>query len=270
MAASSQRFENPNNVQPWTAVMEFKDLFSLNSADYSKYRPTYPPALFEYLSSLSPRHSLAWDCGTGNGQAALKLAPYFDQIVATDPSRNQLAEALPHPKVVYRQQSCDHSEIPGGTVDLITVAQALHWFPLPAFYREVQRVSSLQGAHLAIWCYGLARITPSVDQCLSHYYEDVVGKFWEPERKMVDEGYRNIPFPFSEIIPPPFQMKANWDFDQLLGYLGTWSATQAAARTLKKNPLDSITKTLLSFWGGNPLEKKEILWDLSLRIGKIN
>lgn len=243
-------------------------LFSRQANDYARFRPTYPEDLFGYLASLTEEHSCAWDCGTGNGQAAIALARYYDRVIGTDPSADQIAHAQLHPKVEYRVAPAEDSRISAKSADLVTVAQALHWFDLDKFYEEVQRVAKSSGSIIAVWCYGLMEITPAVDQIIRRYYHDVIGKYWEPERRLVEQGYRGIPFPFQEIAPPEFLMEADWTFDHLLGYLGTWSATQAAIRSEGVNPLDTIRAELREAWGDVEVTR-QIRWPLFARIGSI-
>src|SRR5260370_34435115 len=171
--------------------MSFKDYFSIQSDDYAKYRPHYPPELFAYLASICAKRELAWDCATGNGQAAIGLTSYFDRVTATDPSTAQIENATRHPKVDYQVAACDRTTIGASTVDLVTVAQALHWFDLPAFYSEVKRVLKPKGM-LAVWCYDMVEVTPAIDLLVGEYYHDIVGPYWKPERRLVEEGYRSV------------------------------------------------------------------------------
>jgi ubiquinone/menaquinone biosynthesis C-methylase UbiE len=245
-----------------------KDLFSQQATEYSRFRPRYPSSLFRYLSSICQSHSLAWDCGTGNGQAALELASYFDQVIATDISEKQLSQASPHPKIKYQLGSSENSGISDQSVDLTTVAQAFHWFDHEKFYSEVKRISKAPSSLLAIWCYGFLKISKEIDSALYYYYSNIVGPFWEPERKLVEEGYRNVPFPFEEIKTPPFTMEHSWSLNTLLGYLKTWSATQTAFQKLKHDPIQEIKERLEKAWG-NPTHQRNVKWELALRVGKI-
>lgn len=245
------------------------NLFSKQANNYARFRPTYPEDLFGYLASLTKEHSCAWDCGTGNGQAAIALAHYYDRVIGTDPNADQIAQTRPHPKVEYRIAPAEDSAISAESVDLIVVAQALHWFDLGKFYAEVQRVAKPSRSIIAVWCYGLMEITPAIDQIVRRYYHNVIGKYWEPERQMVEQGYRGIPFPFQEIETPEFLMEATWTFDHLLGYLGTWSATQAAIRSEGRNPLEEIRAELQGAWGPEKLARR-IRWPLFVRAGRID
>jgi len=250
-----------------TSDNNFKDLFSLQADDYLKFRPTYPQKLFEYLSSLTPSHDIAWDVGTGNGQAVLELAKTFNQVIATDPSKQQLSRAPHHPKVKYKENKAEASPLANDSADLITAAQAFHWFTHEIFFKEVKRVAK-QDSILAIWCYELATITPEIDKVVEYYYRQVVGDFWEPERKYVETGYKTIQIPFDELSAPDFQMEAHWSLDHLLGYLNTWSATQKAVKKrMNDHPLSQIRDSLTKAWGSSLT--RSVVWPLSIRIFRI-
>jgi SAM-dependent methyltransferase len=244
--------------------MRFKDHFSKQAADYAKFRPRYPHALFEYLSSVAPDRALAWDCATGNGQAAFELAEVFDRVIATDASEKQIANAQPHERVEYRVAPAENSGIESGTVDLIMVAQALHWFDLPLFYEDVRRVLKPNGV-LAASAYNLLQIEPAIDEVVNRYYHEVVGPFWPPERKLV-ENFADLPFPFHEIEPPKIEMTTQWALDHLIGCLGTWSSTQRFIEARGSDPLEQITDDLRRVWG-DPHETRKVTWPLILRIG---
>jgi SAM-dependent methyltransferase len=244
--------------------MNFKDHFSKHAGDYARARPHYPPELFAYLASLCRERALAWDCGTGNGQAATSLAPHFEKIIATDASIEQLAQASRHPRIEYRQAPAEHSALPSGSSDLITVAQALHWFDIPAFFAEARRVLKKAGV-LAAWSYELSRISPEVDAVIQHYYTDIIGPDWPPERRLVADGYRNIEFPFTEIPMPKFEMQLQWSCAEYLDYLYSWSATQRYLKRTGNNPLQLIYDELKSAWGD---EARLVAWPLNMRAGR--
>lgn len=244
---------------------EFKDLFSRQASAYARFRPPYPDDLFEYLARVAPERRLAWDCATGNGQAALKLARHFERVVATDASEKQLASAAAHPKVAYRLAAAESSGLEDGSVDLITVAQALHWFKGGEFFQEAKRVLKPRGV-IAVWCYALARMRPAVDAVIRRFYEETLAGCWEPERRLIEQGYRGEPFPFGEIKAPRFEMKAEWSLEKLLGYLGTWSAVQAFIKKNGRDPLEPLSGELKASWGAQP--KLEARWTLALRVGR--
>ncbi len=247
--------------------MSFKDHFSTQATDYAKYRPTYPAALFTYLAEQVPEHQLAWDCGTGNGQAALSLTPHFEKVIATDPSAKQIAQATPHAKIEYRVASAEHTDLVSHAIDLITVAQALHWFDFEKFYTEVRRVLKPHGV-LAVWCYTLFESEPRVDVILNEFYFDIVGPYWPPERKLLENNYADIPFPLRQINAPRFYMEKEWSLEELLGYLGTWSAVQRFIAQHGEDPRELIRARLAEAWG-EASKTKLIKWPLHLKVGTI-
>ena len=248
--------------------MTFKDYFSKQASAYTKFRPHYPAALFEYLAALVLSHEKAWDCATGSGQAALGLAPYFEQIIATDASKRQIAKAIEHSKIVYFVAPAEKPDIEAASIDLIVVAQALHWFDLNRFYAEAKRVSK-PGGVLAAWSYSLLRIAPEIDSVLDRFYTKVVGPFWPPERKLVDDKYQSIPFPFEELDVPQFSMESQWSMERLIGYLGTWSAVQRFKDKHNNDPIEIILKDLRRVWE-RPQDEKEIHWPINIRVGRIH
>jgi SAM-dependent methyltransferase len=247
--------------------MTFKDHFSRQAADYAKFRPGYPKELFDYLGSIAPSRHFAWDCGTGNGQAAVALASVFDRVIATDASERQISNAQPHARVEYRVAPAENCGIKSEMVDLIMVAQALHWFDLYRFYAETRRVLKPAGV-LAASAYNLLQIEPAIDEVVNRYYYEVVGPFWPPERELV-ENFADLPFPFHEIDPPKFEMTAQWNLDYLLGYLRTWSSTQRFMAANGADPLKKIIDELRGAWG-NPQQVRSVIWPLTLRVGVMN
>jgi ubiquinone/menaquinone biosynthesis C-methylase UbiE len=245
-----------------------KDHFSGHADHYQAYRPTYPVSLFSYLASLCPAHDLAWDCATGNGQAAVPLAAHFRAVIATDGSRRQIDQAHPRENVRYAVALADKAPIGKSSVDLVTVAQALHWLDLPAFYAEVRQVSRPSGL-LAVWCYPLHTIAPEIDAIVHHLYADIVGADWPPERRLVEEGYRSLAFPFDELAPPPFQMVHSWDLDHVLGYFGSWSSVQRYRARTGADPLGLIRADLSAAWG-DPARPRNITWPLHVRVGRVS
>lgn len=245
--------------------MQFKDYFSTHSNAYAKYRPRYPASLFEYLSAVTPQHERAWDCATGNGQAALGLATFFEQVIATDASQSQLESAQRHERISYRVAIAERTGIEAASVDLVTVAQALHWFDLDAFYAEAKRVLKPLGV-LAVWAYNLLEIEPEIDAKINAFYGETVGPFWPPERHLIEDGYRSIAFPFRELKPPPMQMEARWNLPDLAGYLRTWSATKRFAGERRFDPVTDLTNELLPIWGA-PDKERLVRWPLNVRVG---
>lgn len=245
----------------------FKDHFSEHATAYANARPHYPDTLFAWLATLTAQHDLAWDCGTGNGQAAVALAKHYSRIHATDASDTQIQHAFPHARVVYRVAPAEASGLEAGSVDLVTVAQAAHWFDLPAFYREVQRVAKA-GAVIAMWCYGLCKITPEVDAVVAEFYEGESKPYWPPERRLIDRHYRDLPFAFDEFEPAPIAMIQQWTLHQFVGYLNTWSAVQRYIKQTGRDPMPMLAAALQQAWGA-PDTAREIDWPLHFRIGRV-
>ena len=244
----------------------FKNYFSDDSGNYRKFRPVYPDALFDYLAASAPSSAAAWDCATGSGQAAWKLAQHFSRVVATDASRAQIRKARPAENISYQVAQAENAPISTNAVDLISVAQALHWFDLELFFREANRVLKSNGI-LAVWSYGLLSITPALDAIVNRFYGEVLGRYWPPERALVEEGYRHIRFPFPKIPCPDFSMSADWSCSELLGYLGTWSAVKLFREKTGVDPMDIIRHELSKEWG-DPGRRYQIDWPLSVIVGK--
>ena len=247
-------------------VFRFEDHFSNHSAQYAQHRPKYPDEIYAYLASLAPARSLAWDCGTGNGQAALGLATYFDKVYATDASAGQISQAYPHDKVEYHVEPAEHVSLNDASVDLVTVAVAVHWFNFDEFYREVKRVLKPDGI-LAVWTYSFTEISPEMDLLIRQYYYEVVGDYWPERIHYLEEQYKTIPFPFEEITPPSFMMEINWTLIQLAGFLDSWSATQRYKAQEGRHPLEFIWPKLVAAWGDEN-KIRLVRWPLYFRIGR--
>lgn len=245
----------------------FHDHFSSVANRYAEFRPRYPAALFDWLAALVPRNSLVWDCAAGNGLASADLAERFARVIATDASAEQIASAKAHPKIEFRVAPAEESGLQDESAGLITVAQALHWFDLDRFYVEARRVLK-PGGVLAVWAYGINQTDhAAINEVINDFYENVVGPYWPPERKLVEEGYRTIEFPFAEITPPDFHMEAQWTLNELLGYFGTWSATNRFIKATGRSPLGPLAERLALVWTA-PESPQRIVWPLALRIGR--
>ncbi len=247
-------------------MSSFKDHFSSHAAYYAAHRPTYPPALVAYLASLPERRALALDSGCGAGQLSAALGDVFEQVIATDASAEQIAHAAPHRHVEYRCAPAERSGLADHSVDLATVAQAAHWFDLDAFYAEMRRVLRPGGA-LALITYGVTLTDGAAGEVLSHFYYDVIGPYWPPERVHVESGYRDFAFPFREEIAPPIDMRALWTLDRLIGYADTRSAVRQAEKALGRAPVVRFRADIAAAWG-DPAQPHEIRWPLSLRVGR--
>lgn len=240
-----------------------KDNFSVQAEDYSKFRPHYPPEMLEYIVSFVKSRDCALDVATGNGQVAAALAGYFKKVYATDISKNQLENAIKKDNIIYQQESAERTGFADGMFDLITVAQAIHWFDFDAFYKEVHRILK-PGGVIAIMGYGLLTTNPEADSIIRHFYKNIIGPYWDPERRYIDEDHKTIPFPFEEIKAKSFTNRFTWTFEQLKGYLSTWSAVQHYIRQNDTDPLEIIEKELKDVWGKSDMQ---VVFPLLLRIG---
>ena len=244
------------------------DFFSPRAADYAAFRPTYPPALFEFVAGLAPTRTCAWDCGTGSGQAAVALAAHFARVVATDASAAQLAHAAPHPAVAYRVARAESSGLAAASVDLVTVAQALHWFDREAFFAEVRRVA-VPGGALAVWTYGEAALADAaLDAPFQRYVQGVLGAYWPSERQLVRDGYGGIAFPFAAVDAPAFPMTRACTLAELTRYVGTWSAATRYVRATGRDPSEELVHALAPSWG-DPERRATVRWPLTVHAGHV-
>ena len=243
-----------------------KDNFSSEAGAYATYRPQYPDAFFDYLRTLPMQFGNAWDCGTGSGQVAAGLAPLFHQVHATDISASQLQHAVKLPNIHYSMQPAEETHFPSHFFDLVIAGQAAHWFNLDKWYAEVRRTGK-EHAWIIILGYGNISITPAVDSVVLKLYKDILGSYWDQERRYIDEHYRTLPFPFREVAPPPFTINYTWTRAHLLGYLRTWSAWRHFKARNGKDPIEAIEKDLEHAWGDTL--SREITFPVLLRVGKL-
>jgi SAM-dependent methyltransferase len=241
----------------------FKDLFSARPDAYARYRPSYPAAAFAWLAEHAPSRRLAIDVGTGNGQAALGLAAQFERVIGLDPSEAQLGSARAHPRVDYRRSRAEALAVDDACADAVFVAQALHWFDHAAFFSEVRRALAPNGL-LAVSCYQLSQITPELDAVVMELYRDHLDAYWEPERKLVETGYRTIEFPFPELAAPAFDMRLRWSLEDLIGYLGTWSPLKRFRRARGFDPLEALVPKLRAAWG--EAAERTVVWPFIVRV----
>lgn len=239
---------------------------------YGEFRPCYPKRLFKLIAQECPQHQHALDCATGTGQAAVALAEIFEKVTATDASAAQLDGCEPRDNIIYRQAPAQSSGLHSTSVDAITVAQALHWFPLQDFFKECDRVLKPDGI-LAVWTYGLMRTTnESINTIVQYYYNTVVGPYWPPERRLVDEAYCSIQLPFeelkiSDLDKEPLILEQSWTRDQLIGYLRSWSASGYFVKANEEDPIAIIRTDLEATW---PDERQDqlIQWPITLRMSR--
>ena len=241
--------------------------FSQSSDQYAKSRPQYPDELFSYLSEICKEHNLAWDCATGNGQAAGSLTKYFSQIEATDISEEQIKHAIQHPKIKYSVSPAEQTSFENESFDLVTVAVAVHWFDQQKFFQEVNRVLKPDGI-LAIWTYGLLEIEPEIDKTITENLLKPIDSFWAEGNRQVMNGYRDLIMPFEEIQNKPnFVMKIEWNLNQLLAYLRTWSAVKRYITEVGNDPVADLESKLKTIWQ-EPDKAKIVQMPLFLRVSR--
>ncbi len=245
----------------------FKDHFSGHAEAYARARPGYPDALFSWLAAQAPGAKLAWDVGAGNGQVARGLAGHFERVRATDASAQQLAEAEGPENVEFRVEAAEACSLSDGSVDLVTVGQALHWFDLPSFYAQVKRVLGPEGL-FAAWTYQLNVVTPAIDALVQRFYDQVVGPYWPPERVHVERGYQDLAFPFAELVTPDFPLQWPMTLSAYMAYIDTWSSVRRYRQACGQDPLVALAADLAGVWG-EPERERPVLWPLSLRAGRV-
>jgi SAM-dependent methyltransferase len=245
-----------------------KNLFSQQSESYAKYRPSYPKTLMEYIISFTLNRKKAWDVATGNGQAAVLLAEYFEKVFATDLSEQQLSLASPRDNIFYSQSAAEKTPFADNSFDLITVAQAYHWFSFEAFAKEAIRVAR-PGAVMVVWGYNIPQSgIHSVDEAIRYFYKELVGVYWDPERKYIDEAYQTIPFPFSPLPSKSFSIDVVWGISDLAGYFQSWSSVGHFIASQKYNPIEKFVPLLTEVW---PRQKKALAFSFPvfMRIGRV-
>jgi len=245
--------------------MAFADHFSAVAARYARYRPHYPQALVDALVERCPRRELAWDAGCGNGQLSVALAGAFEHVIATDPSRAQLDSAEPHPRVEYRCVTAEQSGLPDACADLAVAAQAAHWFDWPRYVAEVGRIAR-PGALVAVTAYNTCTIEGGAGEIVLRYYHDL-DAYWPPERRIIENGYRDLVWPWPAVDAPALDMTARWTRDELAGYLATWSATQRWVAANGPSRYEAMCAELAREWPDAD-ERREVRWPLALRFAR--
>jgi len=243
-----------------------QDLFSGHASLYAAFRPTYPDALYEFIFRHLKDNSTAWDCATGNGQVAQYLAKHFKKVYGTDISQQQLDNAFTASNIEYSLSPAEKTSFKDHQFDLITVGQALHWFNREQFYEEVKRVGK-PGSLLAVWGYALLYIEPGIDAITLDFYENIVGPYWDNARRLVEQEYKTIPFPFEEIETPSFSIDVRWTLQHLTGYLESWSATQKYMKANHTNPVPPLIERIKSLWPEG--ETKSVSFPVFLRLGRL-
>lgn len=246
-------------------MKQAKDNFSAQANEYAQFRPGYPPELFDWLYRHCKGYDKAWDCATGNGQAAVNIADKFEVVYATDLSISQLEKSIRADNIIYSHGKAEETEFPDNSFDLVTVAQALHWLDHERFFSEVKRVAK-NGTLFAAWGYGLLNITPEIDELIHKFYKDINGQYWDKERRHIDNHFADIPFPFEELPCPGFAMHYNWTAEHMMGYLNSWSAVQHYIKTKGSNPVDIIKNDLIKGWGTG---ERHVTFPIFMRAGVI-
>ncbi len=241
------------------------DRFSGHADLYAQYRIDYPDELYQFILHVVPQRTAAWDCATGNGQVAGALANFFAQVEATDISETQLILAVQKPNIRYQVSSAEQTPFADYTFDLVTVAQALHWFNVDAFHREVKRVAK-PGAVIAEWGYGLVKISAEIDPILMDFYRNHVGPYWDPQRQYIDNQYTTLPFPFADVQQAEFVVRRNWSLERFLNYLRTWSAVRQYIHENEEDPVVALSAALKPVWGD---EEREVQFPVFFRMGRI-
>lgn len=250
-------------------MADFADHFSGHAAHYASARPRYPDALFAWLAQQCQAQDLAWDAGCGNGQASIALTAHFAQVFASDPSSRQIEQAAAHPRVRYAVEPAETCSLTAASVDLISVAQAYHWFDQVRFCDEVHRVAR-SGALLAIYSYERSAVSADVDAVFEHLYRDVLGPYWPPERQQVENGYRDVLFPFAELADVPrWQLQCDWTLAQYLAYLRSWSACQKYVAANGRDPVTTLAPAFAEAWG-DAANVRTVVWPLNVRVGRVN
>ncbi len=241
-----------------------KDNFSNQASVYAQFRPTYPQAVFDYLNSVVKGKKSVWDCATGNGQMARELAKTFDTIYATDISQKQLDNAFQAENIAYSIAKAEETHFADDTFDLITVAQAIHWFDFEKFYAEVNRVAK-SGAVLFVIGYSMPRFEGKIDEILQDFYWNVTGPYWDAERKHLDNQYNSIPFPFEAIECPVFKNEYRWTLEMAEGYFNSWSSIQHYIKKNGVNPVNEVIDKLRAYWIG----EQRVEFPLFAKVGRV-
>jgi len=246
--------------------MNFKDHFSTHAASYADARPGYPEELFEWLALQCPRRRLAWDAGCGNGQASVALASFFGEVYATDPSEAQIKRAQAHERVHYAVENAEECGLGDHSANLVTVAQAYHWFDHERFCEEARRVLATDGV-IALWSYAESMVNADVDLVVGELHHGTLENDWPPERRHVLDRYRDLPFPFRAISAPPFEMRCEWNLHQYLAYLASWSASERYKKRTGEDAVSAATPAMIEAWG-DPEQVRTVEWPLLLLAGR--
>ncbi len=246
----------------------FKDYFSSKSTDYANYRPHYPRSLAEELAKLCRTTNVALDCGCGSGQLSVLLADYFDDVIATDASSQQIENAEHHAKVTYKVAPAENSPVADKSVDLVTIAQAAHWVDLKKFYADAKRALKPDGVLTLISYQNATFENLQCNRIIMDFYGNTLEKYWPPERRHVESGYQTLEFPFHEIDFPQLHIETDWNFYQAFGYFTTWSAFKAFEAEGGTTEIDAFKEKLMAAWG-DPETTQKMRWPLKVRAAYI-
>lgn len=246
---------------------EAENPFSEGAENYAKHRPTYPDECTKALAALCPNNNLAIEVGCGTGQFSHSLAEQFEKVIATDLSGEQIKQAVPHNKIIFKCEPAEKISADDNSASLIVAAQAAHWFDLPVFYKEAKRVA-VNDAIIALLSYGILNIEGEANERFQKFYWDEIHSFWAPDRKHVETGYKDFDHPFTELTLPPINIICHWDFNQLIGYIKTWSAMKTLKAEGAGHIFDKFYNDIKDIWG-EPEQRKTITWPISSRVGRI-
>ena len=238
--------------------------FEQGGVAYAAGRPVYPPTLAFALAGLVTRHDLAVDVGCGSGQLSVQLAEHFKAVRAFDPSASQLKVARAHPRVSYASAPAEALPLSDGAANLITAAQAAHWFDRPRFYAEVRRIAA-PGAVLALITYNNAEADTEAMKPIGQLYH-ALDPWWRPEREHVETGYARFDFPFDEIAVSGGAIVHDWDFSAMRAYLESWSALRAARAAGEGAMADRYLAAAQAAWGPGRIR---VRWPITVRAGRI-
>lgn len=244
-----------------------KDKFSSQSGTYKKFRPTYPDELYDLILKIVKSRNECWDCGTGNGQVAVELAKHFKKVYATDLSQNQIDNAEKRENIVYAVGIAEKTDFEDNKFNLVTVAQAAHWFNMEAFNTEMRRVSKNDGIVCA-WGYGLLRINNPINKLIDKFYSDIIGPYWDPERRHIENEYNSLNFDFDKLeTPTNLFIKTQWTLAEFEGYLNSWSSIQNYKELKKENPVTWLIDNLKNLWDENI--QKEVQFPIFMKMGLV-
>lgn len=246
-------------------MSEVARLFGARAQAYASFRPHYPAELFAWLAERSPSRHRALDIACGNGQASRPLLSRFDQVLACDASLEQVQAAPELLEIDCFVATAEAIPLRSASLDLIVVAQALHWFATPDFFQEVRRLLKPGGLFCA-WCYSLMRIEPALDALIEQLHNETLAGYWPQGRASVEAGYRDLQPPFARLCVPPFAIETQWSFEHLTGYLRTWSAVQRWEQAQGRDPIMELSPALAQAWG-DITQPRIVRWPLHFLTG---